>query len=173
MQKINVIDQLPDQKLFVSTMGQYNNLSSPSPSPSPTHITTDGQSVCLSWCRAPSGAHDQILVTVWQFLSCLGEGALSDERVGLSFVKSPSEVGQLSICTSIYILHVLLDSYAIYTRPLSVQAQYSRLCPISSRICYCGGLDTWTVVCLTAHALKCNVLAIVRFKKKIGLHENT
>jgi hypothetical protein len=26
------------------------------------HIATDGQSVCLSWCRAPSGAHDQIFV---------------------------------------------------------------------------------------------------------------
>jgi hypothetical protein len=25
---------------------------------------TDGQSVCQSWCRAPSGAHDQILITV-------------------------------------------------------------------------------------------------------------
>jgi hypothetical protein len=27
---------------------------------SQSHITTDGQSVCLSWCRSPSGAHDQI-----------------------------------------------------------------------------------------------------------------
>jgi hypothetical protein len=51
------------------------------------HIATDGQSVCLSWCRAPSGAHDQILVTVWQLLSCPWEGALSDERTGLPFVR--------------------------------------------------------------------------------------
>jgi hypothetical protein len=35
-----------------------------------SHIATDGQSVCLSWCRTPSGAHDQILVTVWQLLFC-------------------------------------------------------------------------------------------------------
>jgi hypothetical protein len=28
-----------------------------------SHIATDGQSVCLSWYRAPSGVHDQILVT--------------------------------------------------------------------------------------------------------------
>jgi hypothetical protein len=49
-------------------------------SPSPSHIVTDGQSVCLSWCRIPSGAHDHILVTVWQLLSCPWEGALSDER---------------------------------------------------------------------------------------------
>jgi hypothetical protein len=40
------------------------------------HISTDGLSVCLSWCRAPSGAHDHILVTVSQFLSCLWEGPL-------------------------------------------------------------------------------------------------
>jgi hypothetical protein len=37
---------------------------------SQSHIATDGQSVCLSWCRAPSGAHGQILITVWQLLSC-------------------------------------------------------------------------------------------------------
>jgi hypothetical protein len=35
-----------------------------------SHIATDGQSVCLSWYRAPSGVHYQILVTFWQFLFC-------------------------------------------------------------------------------------------------------
>jgi hypothetical protein len=47
---------------------------------SQSHVTTDGQSVSQSWCRAPSGAHDQMLLTVRQ------SGALSDERSGLSFV---------------------------------------------------------------------------------------
>jgi hypothetical protein len=28
-----------------------------------SHIATDGQSVSKSWCRAPSGAHDQICIT--------------------------------------------------------------------------------------------------------------
>jgi hypothetical protein len=28
------------------------------------------QSVSKSWCQAPSGAHDQIFITVWQFRSC-------------------------------------------------------------------------------------------------------
>jgi hypothetical protein len=28
-----------------------------------SHITTDGQSVSPSWCRAPSGAHDQIFIS--------------------------------------------------------------------------------------------------------------
>jgi hypothetical protein len=31
---------------------------------SQSHFTTDSQSVCLSWCRAPSGAHDQIFILV-------------------------------------------------------------------------------------------------------------
>jgi hypothetical protein len=31
---------------------------------SQSHITTDDQSVSASWFRAPSGAHDQILITV-------------------------------------------------------------------------------------------------------------
>jgi hypothetical protein len=31
-------------------------------SQSQSYITTDGQSVCVSWCRAQSGAHDQIFV---------------------------------------------------------------------------------------------------------------
>jgi hypothetical protein len=35
-----------------------------------SHVTTDDHSVSPSWCRAPSGAHDQILITVWQLLFC-------------------------------------------------------------------------------------------------------
>jgi hypothetical protein len=31
---------------------------------SQSHIATDGQSVSKSWCQAPSGAHDQIFITV-------------------------------------------------------------------------------------------------------------
>jgi hypothetical protein len=41
-----------------------------------------------------------------------------------------------------------------YTRPLSVQAQYSRSCPIISSSCYNSILFTWTVVCLTAAKFK-------------------
>jgi hypothetical protein len=35
-------------------------------------------------CRAPSGDHDQIFVTVWQLRSCFLWGTLSEERTGLS-----------------------------------------------------------------------------------------
>jgi hypothetical protein len=27
-----------------------------------SHISTDSHSVCLAWCRAPCGAHDQLFV---------------------------------------------------------------------------------------------------------------
>jgi hypothetical protein len=37
---------------------------------SQSHITTDDQSVSGSWFRAPSGAHDQMLITVWHLLFC-------------------------------------------------------------------------------------------------------
>jgi hypothetical protein len=42
---------------------------------------TDGQLVSPSWCRAPFGAHDQILITV-----LLMSGAPSNERSSQSFV---------------------------------------------------------------------------------------
>jgi hypothetical protein len=32
---------------------------------SQSHIATDGQSVSKSWCQAPSGAHDQIFITLF------------------------------------------------------------------------------------------------------------
>jgi hypothetical protein len=43
--------------------------------------------------------------------------------------------------------------YTTYTRPLSVQARYSRSCPIISSS-YNSSLVTWTVVCLTATKFK-------------------
>jgi hypothetical protein len=36
-----------------------------------SHIATDGQSISKSWCRASSGAHDQVFITLWQLRSCL------------------------------------------------------------------------------------------------------
>jgi hypothetical protein len=45
----------------------------------------------------------------------------------------------------------------------SVQAQYNRLCPISSSFRYNGSLDTWTVVCLTAAKFKPLVFPVSGF----------
>jgi hypothetical protein len=47
----------------------------------------DWRSVSKSWCRAPSGAHDQKFITVWQLQSCYCGAPLSNERTGLSFVR--------------------------------------------------------------------------------------
>jgi hypothetical protein len=41
-----------------------------SSSVSQSHIATDNQSVSKSWCRAPSGTHDQIFIAVRQLRSC-------------------------------------------------------------------------------------------------------
>jgi hypothetical protein len=59
-------------------------------SQSQSNIANDGHSACLSWCWAPSGAHDEILITVWQLLSCPWEGALSDERTAIPRGPGPS-----------------------------------------------------------------------------------
>jgi hypothetical protein len=64
---------------------------------SQSHIATDGQSVSKSWCRAPSGAYDQIFITVWQLRSCFLWDALSDERTGLSFVRVIACISKLFV----------------------------------------------------------------------------
>jgi hypothetical protein len=53
--------------------------------------------------------------------------------------------------------------YTVYTRPLSIRAQYSRLCPISGSLRYNGRLVTWTVVCLTAAKFKPLVFSVTGF----------
>jgi hypothetical protein len=55
---------------YAKTDGQISTCMPPifqigwtnSQSQSQSYITTDGQSVCVSWCRAPSGTHDQIFI---------------------------------------------------------------------------------------------------------------
>jgi hypothetical protein len=95
---------------------------------------TVSQSVSLSWCQAPSGAHDQILVTVWQLLSCPWEGALSDDRTGV-VCQSVSSIRPIVSMYNFYILHVshvIEYIYNIYKASVSPGShQYSRLCPIS------------------------------------------
>jgi hypothetical protein len=56
-------------------------------SQSQSHIATDGQSISKSWCRAPSGAHDQIFIAVWQlrFVFC-GAPSLTRGRVCLLYM---------------------------------------------------------------------------------------
>lgn len=49
------------------------------------HVTNDGESVGVSWCRDASGAHDQVFVTVWQLQSFPKAPTLTRGR-GLSFL---------------------------------------------------------------------------------------
>jgi hypothetical protein len=54
---------------------------------SQSHIATDGHSASKSSCRAPSGAHDLIFITVWQLLSCFcGAPSLTRGRVWLLYM---------------------------------------------------------------------------------------
>jgi hypothetical protein len=50
---------------------------------SQSHIATNGQSISKSWWWAPSAAHDQNIITVWQLRSCFCGAPM---RTGLSFV---------------------------------------------------------------------------------------
>jgi hypothetical protein len=52
-------------------------------------------------------------------------GALSDERTVLSFVSQPAVLGQLSVCTifAFYMCHMLLNTYAIYTKPTKLKVK--------------------------------------------------
>jgi hypothetical protein len=54
---------------------------------SQSHIATDGQSISKSWCRAPSGAIDQIFIILWQLRSCFcWSTSLTRGRVCLSYM---------------------------------------------------------------------------------------
>jgi hypothetical protein len=92
-------------KACLSTGDARTKEGQPSPSPSPSQFTTDSPSVSMSWCRAPSGAHDQIVIDCLTVavLSCTC--ALSYERSGLSFVSHSPKSSSISTWT-IYIFHV-------------------------------------------------------------------
>jgi hypothetical protein len=74
----------PDLILWEAGFSKLDSVFLKSKSNSKSHC--DWRSVSKPWCRAPSGAHDQIFVTVWHLGSCFLWGALSDERTGLSFI---------------------------------------------------------------------------------------
>jgi hypothetical protein len=57
------------------------------------------------------------------------------------------------------VLHIYI--YSIYTRPLSCQAQYRKVCPIFIGFRYNGSLVTWTVICLTAGKFKPLIIPVL------------
>jgi hypothetical protein len=112
---------------------------------SQSHIAADSQSGGLSWCRAPSGTYDQKFVyLIWlgkfRVLSMWAPSLTRGRVCRLSVIC----VRSLSVCT-VYLQNLLYRIkwsalYTIFTRPLSVQAQYSRLCPTTSSFRYNGSL---------------------------------
>jgi hypothetical protein len=118
-----------------------------------SHVTTDGwsvsQSVSMPWFRVHSGTCDFCLkvavLSLW--------GALSDERLSLSFVSHCQQYlvhCQNFILFTFYMLHM----FYVYTMPLLAQAQYSRSCPIICSLHYNSSVDTLMVVCLTMAKFK-------------------
>jgi hypothetical protein len=71
-------------------------------SQSKSELLCNWQSGCLSWCRTPSGAHDQVLVTVLSFGGC----PLWREDGSVMCQSQSAVISWLSVRTTIYILHV-------------------------------------------------------------------
>jgi hypothetical protein len=70
-------------------------------SPSPSHFATDGQAVSVSWCRAPSGAHDQIFVNCLTATVLFCSGGLSgswSHYVASAQTKLKTRLSLLRVC---------------------------------------------------------------------------
>jgi hypothetical protein len=101
---------------------------------------TVGQSVSQSWCRAPSGTHDQILILYNEYYGLRLLGTLSLTR---GWVCHLSEVAYFVtfpelftlICTEFTWVYTV-KICTVCTRPLSVQALWSRSCLILLSLCY-------------------------------------
>jgi hypothetical protein len=129
-----------------------------------SYIMTDHQSANLPWNKAPIWGlwPDFYYCQTFTILSMWG--ALSDERTGLTFARVT--VSSNKYVVSMYNLHFTCHKmyvYITYTRPLSVQTQYSRSCPILSSSCYNGSLVTWMVICLTTTKLKARIFPVSGF----------
>jgi hypothetical protein len=106
---------------------------------SESYVTTDGQSASLSWYKPPiRGLRPDFISVrnmeyVWQLRSWFrGTPSLTRGRVCHLSVIVDSK--SLLIYTNMYKFTIFLMLFTIYTRPLSVQAQYSKLCTFSACI---------------------------------------
>jgi hypothetical protein len=82
---------------------------------SQSHVTTDGQSASLSWCRAPTGTHDQMLGLRSDLYSMCRPVASSLTRgrvCHLSFVLVFVFVKYCNICT----MHIYVQVYTMHEK---------------------------------------------------------
>jgi hypothetical protein len=90
-------------------------------SQSQSHIATGGQSVFLSWCRAPVGAQDQMFLLAWKLLSC-PHGAPSLMRGWVChmsvIVDSISQLAVVQLFTNLQLL--INRMYNIYKASVSL-----------------------------------------------------
>jgi hypothetical protein len=81
--------------------------SVPTTTQSQSYFATHSQSVCLSWCRAPPGAHDQIFIFHWKLQSCpYGAPSVTGGRVCHLLVIVDSK--SLSVYTNMYKFTIIL-----------------------------------------------------------------
>jgi hypothetical protein len=108
------------------------------------YVMTDGQSASLSWSKAPIWGLRPDFYYCQTVAGLLMWGALSDDRTDLSFARVTVSSNKSAVCCQYvqFTFYVLLNGYAIYTRLMSVQAQYSRSCPIISSSCYNSSIIT-------------------------------
>jgi hypothetical protein len=94
-----------------------------------SHVATDGHSVSVSLCWGSSGSQDQMFVTVWQLLFCpRGSPSLTRKQVSNLTVTVWYSCQYIhnKVLTFYMLLHNTSHVYTVYTKPLSVQARYSR-----------------------------------------------
>jgi hypothetical protein len=92
-----------------------------------SHIMTEGHSSSQAWCQAPSGAKDQIFITVKQLRFCrCGSSSLTRGSFSAVIVNSTCHLYLQFYISAFYMVslqfYMQLNIYVctIYTRPLSV-----------------------------------------------------
>jgi hypothetical protein len=86
--QLNILsDEKMDLSLMLGLSSSLRNWPSSKSNQSQSHIATEGQSISKSRWPAPSGAHDQIFIILWQLRSCFcGAPSLTRGRICLLYM---------------------------------------------------------------------------------------